>query len=198
MTTDDEREKPKKVRYSKLQEVQLTPLEKLDRRASEMYYEIGFDGAEVPPRSYSDLALLGRTHSVHVAEADYEVAGYAAWRDEAPGVGVIDEMSVDPQYQRFGIGRGLYERIEVEARELGLKEIVARVWDRADWAVKFYESLGFAGISERTPERVTTWVEERSAGQPFLRPGESVWWVSVRPSPDAEDDDDKDGEIQAD
>jgi len=186
--SSDERERPQKIRYSKLQEVQLTPLETLDRATSEMYYAIGFDAAEVPPRSYGDLAMLGRTHSVHVAEADYQVAGYAAWRDESPGVGFIAEVGVHPDYQRFGIGRGLYERIETEARELGLKEIVVKVWDRAEWAVSFYRALGFKQVDEKAPERVSTWFEEKNAGQPLLRPGESVLWVSVRPAQRLDDE----------
>jgi N-acetylglutamate synthase-like GNAT family acetyltransferase len=184
------RERPTKVRYSKLQEVQLTALSKLDRDTAEMYYAIGFDAAEVPIRSYGDLAALGRTHSVHVAEADYTVAGYAAWRDESPGVGVIDEMSVHPEFQRFGIGRGLYERIEAEARELSLKEIVVKVWDRAEWAGKFYSALGFALVDERAPERVSTWFEERNAGRPLLRPGESALWAAIRAEKPVEESDD--------
>jgi len=195
MSEDEPREPPNKIRYSKLQEVQLTALAKLDRETAEMYYAVGFDAAEVPTRSYGDIASLGRTHSVHVAEADYVVAGYAAWRDESPGVGVIDEMSVHPTFQRFGIGRGLYERIEAEARELSLKEIVVKVWGRADWAVRFYAALGFTRIDERAPERVSTWLEERSSGQPFLRPGEAAWWVTVRAEkPVDEDVDDADGD----
>jgi ribosomal protein S18 acetylase RimI-like enzyme len=189
--SDDERERPKKIRFSKLQEAQLQALVDLERATTAMYYEIGFDGAEVPARTFADLAALPRTHSVHVAEADYQVAGYAAWRDESPGVAYIDEISVHPDYQRFGIGRSLYEKVEAEARDLKLKEIVLKVSDRAVWALRFYRALGFQKIEDGAPARVKTWFEEKSSGQPFLRPAESAMWVAIRPAAKVEDEDDE-------
>ncbi len=187
--SDEDRHPPERVRFTKLQEAQLPDLVRLEQATAAMYHEIGFDAAEVPPRSVSDIHGLVHRHSVIVAEADHIVAGYAAFRDEAPGVAYIEELGVAPDYQRFGIGRALVGRIRDEARELGLSDVVLRMWDRATWAKAFYAKLGFRVIDESAPERVRAWFEDRNAGRPMLRPGEVALFAPVGEAPSDEEDD---------
>jgi len=192
MTKDDDRTPPKKVRISRLQEVQIDALTELDRVCSELYWELGFDAAEVPARVKQDFYKLPRDHAVRVAEADYVVAGYVAMRDEAPGVAYLEELSVHPDYQRFGIATQLLETVYEEARENKLHEMVLRTWDKAEWARAFYAKRGFAKIDDKAPRRVQDWLATKTDGdRPFLRPGESVLWCAI-PQPvveEAEDDD---------
>jgi len=177
----EDRKRPKKVRITKLQEMQIVHLKRIDRSCAELYWELGFDAAEVPTRTTEDFYSLPRAHAVRVAEADDVVAGFAAWRDEAPGVIYLEELAVHPDYQRFGIGRKLIERAFEEARENSFKEIVLRTWEKASWAQKFYEKLGFhAAADGPMPERVRVWLDEKTeGGRPFLRPGERVLWTKV-------------------
>lgn len=186
--SDEKRVRPKKVRFTKLQEAQLPFLVQLEQATAAMYHEIGFDAAEVPPRSASDITGLVQRHSVIVAEADHEVAAYAAWRDEAPGVGYVEELAVAPDYQRFGIGRALVDQIREQARELKIRELVLRMWERADWAKAFYAKLGFAVIDGAAPPKVRTWLEDKSSGRPMLRPGELVLWAPVGEAPKEEEE----------
>ncbi len=186
--SDTERERPEKIRLSKLQEVQVPELAKVEQATAAMYYELGFDAAEVPVRSQTDIVQLTRSHNVWVAEADYHVAGYCAFRDEAPGVAYVEELSVHPDYQRFGVGRRLFEKIVEEARHLGLAAVVLKVWERAEWANAFYDAMGLQVLRDDAPPKVRKWLEERSAGQPFQRPGEGLRWIGVG-SDDAEDAD---------
>ncbi|MFO0616119.1 MAG: GNAT family N-acetyltransferase [Polyangiaceae bacterium] len=184
--SDTERERPEKIRLSKLQEVQVPDVAKVEAATAAMYYELNFDAAEVPTRSQTDIVQLTRTHNVWVAEADYKVAGYCAFRDEAPGVAYVEELSVHPDYQRFGVGRRLFEKIVSEARDLGLTAVVLKVWERAEWANAFYDAMGMKPIRDDAPAKVRQWLEERSQGQVFQRPGEGVRWVTT----EASDDDD--------
>jgi amino-acid N-acetyltransferase len=196
---DDDRVPPKKVRISGLQDVQIEALVKLDQACAEQYWELGFDAAEVPVRTHKDFYKLPKDHAVRVAEADYVVAGFAAWRDEAPGVAYLEDVSVHPDYQRFGIATKLLERVFEEARANGFKELVLRTWDKATWARAFYEKLGCKGIDDGAPPKVRDWLAAKTdGGRPFLRPGESALWVAIPKPPhvdeeEVEDEGDGDG-----
>lgn len=186
----DNREAPQRVRLSGLQEAQIGPLTEIERRCAAMHYELGFDGAEVPPRSALELAGLPRAHDVYVAEADHVVAGYLAWRDEPPGVAYIAELMVDPDYQRFGIATRLVERMFEAARENGLRVAMVRRFERAPWAVGFYARLGFLAVDEQAEPAARAWLEEQVAiGRPVTRPGEDVLWAPI-PKPTLPTDDD--------
>lgn len=183
--SDDDRTPPARVRLSKLQEVHLPALVKIDRACAEMYHAIGFDAAEVPARSHADLVDLTRGHNVFVVEADWQPAGYAAWRDEAPGVAYVEEINVSPDLQRFGLGAKLLEAIRDDARKTGLKHIVLRAWTKAKWAMAFYGKQGFHEVDGATlPDAVMGWVTHRvESGKPLVRPGEVVLFGEVGAAP---------------
>ncbi len=177
---NDDRLRPKRIRVTRLQEAQIEGLVGVEQACSAMYHDIGFDAAEVPVRTFADIAHLPRYHNVYVAEADDEVAGYVAWRDESPGVAYIEELSVHPQYQRFGIASTLLERVAEDAVRAGLKDLIAKKFEKAVWAAVFYAHHGFTQVTENASERALGWVEERSGGRPLTRPGEVVIWKSLR------------------
>lgn len=190
---DDERAPPKKVRFSKLQEVHVEHLRRIDQASAERYWAVGFDAAEVPTRSTQEFYAMPKFHAVRVAEADYVVAGFIAWRDEAPGVLYIEDLSVAPEYQLFGIGAALVGKLYEEAREGGFREVVLRCWKKASWAQAFYKKLGFAELDTNdttsAPQKVQEWYAEKTdGGRPFLRPAEVVMWRAIPPAP-VEDDD---------
>jgi amino-acid N-acetyltransferase len=191
----DDRTPPKKVRITGLQEAQIARMLEIDQACAALYHEAGFDAAEVPARHPSDLAKLARAHSVKVAEADYVGAGMLAWRDEAPGVAYLADLQVDPAYQRFGIGSQLLDAMFEEARDLGLRQVVARCWERAPWAMKFYERHGFQVIGPGAPAKVTGWADDDRA-RPLTRPGEVALWVAI-PKPEREPDDEEDRSSEA-
>jgi GNAT superfamily N-acetyltransferase len=191
--SDDERTRPKKIRISKLQEVHIAHLKRIDHECAEMYWNLGFDAAEVPTRTTEEFYVMPKFHAVRVAEADYVAAGFAAWRDEAPGVVYLEELAVAPEYQRFGVGRTLVNRAFEEAREGHFHEMVLRSWKKAEFAQKFYAALGFHEIDDAAPARVKEWLAEKTdGGRPFLRPGEVVLWVSIPGADDADADADDD------
>ncbi len=190
--TTDERQPPQRVRFEKLQEVHVPELKRIDAAAAELYWSIGFDAAEVPVRTSGDFYRLPRTHAVWVADADGAVAGFVAFRDESPGVGYIEDIAVNPELWRLGVGRRLIEKARAELVHLGFDEVVLKVKTRAPWAGAFYESLGFHMLGDPSalvdplapsvPERVTAWRAEKvdEPDRPFLRPGEAVYWGLTR------------------
>lgn len=180
----EERTPPERVRITGLQESQLEALVELDRLCSNQYWEAGFDAAEVPQRQTADFVRLTRDHDVYVAEADDEVAGILAWKDEAPGVAYLADVSVHPELQRFGIGTKLLLRLHERAREVGLHHVLARCWEKATWATSFYEKAGFQRVGEGAPTKIAAWERERkAAGRPVTRPGEILFWQAVPPPP---------------
>lgn len=180
MTDSQERTPPNRIRISGLQEVQLDALVKLEQACTAMYHELGFDAAEVPARTMVDLAHLPRHHNVFVAEADYIVAGYLAWRDESPGIAYLEELSVHPDFQRFGVGTKLLQKFEEDAIKTGLHYAIARMYTKATWAKAFYDHQGFQELSDEAPPKVLAWRDERNTGRPLTRPGEVVIWKSLR------------------
>lgn len=163
-------------------------LVKVDHACAAMYHAIGFDGAEVPPRSFADLVALTRDHNVFVVEADWKPAGYVAWRDEAPGVAYIEELNVDPELQRFGLGSRLLETVRDDARKAGLQHIVLRAWTRAKWAIGFYRKNGFREMDNATlPNDVMAWLTHKEeSGRPVVRPGETILFGDVGEAPPPE------------
>ena len=180
MTDASDRTPPQRIRISRLQESQLEELVELERACTAQYHDIGFDAAEVPARTLADIAHLPRHHNVFVAEADHEVAGYLAWRDESPGVAYLEEISVHPHFQRFGVGTRLLQAFEEDALRCGLHDMVARTFERATWAKAFYAHHGFTQLGDQASRKVLGWREERSGGRPLTRPGEVVIWKPLR------------------
>ncbi|WP_437640915.1 GNAT family N-acetyltransferase [Sorangium sp. So ce854] len=186
----DDRTAPKRIRVTGLQEAQLPALVALEEACTAMYHESGFDAAEVPARALSEIVALTRRHDVRVAEADDEVAGYMAWRDEAPGVAYLEELSVHPDHQRRGIATRLLAELYGRARELGMEQVVLRSREKASWAQAFYRKAGFAPIGDDAPARVRAWRSEQEAsGKPLAREGVVVLWARIPPVVDSADED---------
>ena len=58
----------------------------------------------------------------------------------------VQQLYVDADRQRSGVGTALMDCAVVTAREEGLAGLWLSVWQDADWATAFYESYGFEKI----------------------------------------------------
>jgi len=58
----------------------------------------------------------------------------------------VQQLYVDANHQRKGIGRMLMDRAVATAREEGQAGLWLSVWQDADWATGFYEAYGFRRI----------------------------------------------------
>ena len=81
-------------------------------------------------------------------ESRGEIVGVAALQDLGEGVGRIRYVYILPGYQRQGIGTALVTRVETKAKEMVLRKLKVLTVEKANWAVAFYEKLGY-GLGEK-------------------------------------------------
>lgn len=157
---------PQKVRVARLQDLQLDGVVAVDAACKRDLHGAGVPAADVPPRGLAGIAKLTKGHNVLVAEADGVVAGYAAWRDESPGVAYLEELEVKPELQRHGIGEKLLDAVREEARALSLPILLTRAWKKAAAGRALLEKAGFVPLASHKSDRATLWKEEQAAAAP--------------------------------
>jgi ribosomal protein S18 acetylase RimI-like enzyme len=88
--------------------------------------------------------------SYTIACDENEIAGFIKARrgfapDGMPAADALEvqQLYVDAERQRSGVGTALMDRAVAAAREQGLAGLWLSVWQDADWATAFYESYGF-------------------------------------------------------
>ena len=168
----EQRTAPTRIRLSRLQEVQLPDLARLD---ADVIGELQFKEIQVrEPRTAANLAGLTRDHDVLVAEADYVVAGYLAWRDEAPGVAVIDTVAVKPDFQGFGVGSKLLVRLREDARAANLGCAVALVDPKLVELRRLLAKAGFVAVTEEASPVVLAYLDKATKSQPTAQ-AQAMW-----------------------
>ncbi|HSM29328.1 MAG TPA: N-acetyltransferase [Woeseiaceae bacterium] len=91
--------------------------------------------------------------SYTIACDDDGIAGFIKiWRGPAPDsipantAVEVQQLYVDGDRQRQGVGRKLMDRALATARQEGYAGLWLSVWQDADWAVGFYEAYGFRRV----------------------------------------------------
>ena len=86
-----------------------------------------------------------------VAEEEGEVIGWAGWQDVRglPRTSELCWISIDPRFQRRGVGSHLMEIVEQRARESGAKWLLVetRVGAGDDDVRGFYQRRGYGEVS---------------------------------------------------
>ena len=84
----------------------------------------------------------------YVYEINNRIVGVAAlYPRYEEDRGIVRWVYVHPEYQRRGIGTVLMKYIEGKARRLGLRKLQLITHEKAYWAIKFYEKLGFKVVN---------------------------------------------------
>jgi GNAT superfamily N-acetyltransferase len=123
-------------------------------------YEREPDAVEATEESLA-AALFGpnpRVHA-HVAEVDGRVVGMAVWfLSFSTWTGrhslYLEDIFVDPDARRHGVGRALMRRLAARAVELGCARMDWSVLDWNEPAMAFYRTLGARPMEEWTTWRV--------------------------------------------
>jgi GNAT superfamily N-acetyltransferase len=169
---------PQKVRITKLQEAQLSELERIEAECAQLFYENGFSGDDMKPRPELEIAKLPRSHDVLVAEADHEPVAYLAWADHAPGIAWLPIIMVEPMHQRFGIGTHMLRELGEIARGHGIEAVVTPCWDRAPWGLSFLAVRGFQPMEQGgLIDKVSEW--KSAAPDDLIVPGQQLWWAKT-------------------
>jgi GNAT superfamily N-acetyltransferase len=166
---------PERVRVTRMQDVQIDAVVGVDLACKEALHRAGVPAADLPARGLAGIAKLTKVHNVLVADADGVVAGYAAWRDESPGVAYLEEIHVKPDLQRLGIGTKLLDAVRAEVRAVSLPVLITRCWTKATAGRAFLAKAGLAPLPPAdSNERTTTWRQEQEAAGPLVRDGQVV------------------------
>jgi len=170
---------PQKVRIAKLQDIQIDAVVAIDLAGKAAMHKAGVPASEAPARGLAGIGKLTKQHNVLVADADGAVAGYAAWRDESPGVAYLEDLAVKPELRRVGIATRLIEAIRDEARRVALPVLLVRCWSAVAPAHALLTKAGFVPLGSEPPEvaeRVADWRAEQEAhyGGHVAREGQVV------------------------
>jgi ribosomal protein S18 acetylase RimI-like enzyme len=84
----------------------------------------------------ASMSFYGFRHDGHLV-------GVAALTEESEGVGRMRWVFILPEYQRRGVGTALVLHLEQKAIEAGYRSMKLRTAAGADWAISFYEKLGY-------------------------------------------------------
>jgi len=89
----------------------------------------------------------------YVAKVENNIIGFISFT-EADDAVIIVALGMLPQYQSSGIGRGLIEKVEAEAKRLRKKRLLVSTSNDDLPALAFYQSVGFQ-IYEVKPNVIT-------------------------------------------
>jgi amino-acid N-acetyltransferase len=172
---------PQRVRVARLQDTQLDGVVAIDLACKQQLHRAGVPASQEPPRGVAGVAKLTKLHNVLAADADGVVAGYAAWRDESPGVAYLEELAVKPELQRHGIAEKLLDAVREEARALSLPILLTRAWSKNAPGTALLEKAGFTPLATHASDRATMWREEQEAagGHGLAKEGQVVMVSSL-------------------
>jgi ribosomal protein S18 acetylase RimI-like enzyme len=129
----------------------------LNRPVQELH--VANPGLHFKPHNAEDAAawFLSRLENplmrIWIAEESGKAVGYVCVRHSEREENLfqfarrwheIEEIGVDPGFQRRGIGRQLVQKVFDEARALGISEVELSTWSFNEDAQKAFQRLGFA------------------------------------------------------
>jgi ribosomal protein S18 acetylase RimI-like enzyme len=112
-------------------------------------------GISVDARARMWREVIGGSAIVVVGEQDGEVAGFAnagpTGDHDAPGLGELNAIYVDPEAWGRGLGRELLAEIESQLRAQGFEEALLWVAEDNPRTRRFYELAGWAADGKQRP-----------------------------------------------
>jgi GNAT superfamily N-acetyltransferase len=133
-----------------VREDDLAQLREIERRAGEVFRELGMDAvADDAPPAISELLPYVRDGRAWVATDDEDVPVAYLLLAIVDGQGHIEQVSVDPRHSRRGLGRRLIERAAAWGKRQGFTSLTLTTFAEVPWNAPYYETLGFRRLSER-------------------------------------------------
>ena len=124
-------------------------LQDIERLAGQRFREIGMDDiADDDPPAMDELSQYVNDGRCWVAEGDTgDLVGYVMV-EVVDGNAHIEQVSVAPDQQGFGVGRRLIEAVAEWARERGRPAVTLTTFTDVPWNRPLYEHLGFRVLTE--------------------------------------------------
>jgi ribosomal protein S18 acetylase RimI-like enzyme len=126
------------------EERDLAALPGIERRASAAFADFGIAPAVFETaKSPEELAEARRRGDLWVGVDERDLAvGFALVRELASGVH-LEELDVDPEHGRRGVGTALVDHVCETARRRGYEYVTLTTYAAVPWNAPFYERLGF-------------------------------------------------------
>jgi len=145
----------------------LPRLQTIESAAGVLFREVGMpEIADDPPPPLAELARYEQSGSAWVAvdAADVPVAYLIA--EPVDGSLHIEQVTVDPQYARRGLGRALIEHVADQARAGRLAALTLTTFRDVPWNAPYYARCGFRTLAadELTPGLVAIRNREAAHG----------------------------------
>jgi len=125
-------------------------LQEIERLAGVRFSDVGLpDIADAEPASIEALTEYANAGRSWVGVNDHDrPIGYVIV-DEVDGNAHIEQLSVRPDHQGTGVGRGLVDQVRAWAAENGVPAITLTTFTDVPWNRPLYEHLGFTVLAER-------------------------------------------------
>jgi amino-acid N-acetyltransferase len=101
-----------------------------------------------------DDEVASQIRSYIVAKDGDEIAGFAALFIYTGALAEVRSLIVGEKYRRHGLGSKIVKKLEDEAKELGLKELLALTYQKS-----FFEKLGFTEIEKAEIPEHKIWAD---------------------------------------
>jgi ribosomal protein S18 acetylase RimI-like enzyme len=132
------------------EEKDLSRLQDIERKAGLVFSSVGMEAiADDEPPSLQTLRRYRREGCVWIAVNDENKPVAYVLVDVIDGHTHIEQLSVDPDYARRGIGKELIEYVAQRAIKRGESEITLTTFSDVPWNAPYYRRLGFKDISNR-------------------------------------------------
>lgn len=130
------------------EERDLAALPAIERRATQLYRGRLEPAVLELVRSREELEAGRARGWLWVAvDADDRPVGFALARELVSGVH-LEELDVDPEHGRRGLGRALVSRVCRAARRRGLGQVTLTTYADVPWNAPYYERLGFRVLAQ--------------------------------------------------
>jgi len=101
-----------------------------------------------------DDEVASQIRSYVVAKDGETIAGFAALFIYSSSLAEVRSLVVSEKYRRHGLGSKIVNKLEAEAKELGLKELLALTYQKS-----FFEKLGFREIEKTELPEHKIWAD---------------------------------------
>ncbi len=102
----------------------------------------------------SDDEIATNIRSYTLAMDGDKIIGFCALHIHSPNLAEVRSMIIDAQYRGMNIGSSLVEKVSIEGKALGLREILALTYQQ-----QFFERLGFVEIPKESIPEHKIWAD---------------------------------------
>jgi ribosomal protein S18 acetylase RimI-like enzyme len=140
-------------------------LQAIEQRAAEQYRLVGYDPSIWPTMPISTLEQYYQKQQLWVAVKDNAPVGFVV-ADIYGNYAHLEEIDVDPMFQRQGIASSLVTAVLQWATEKHLKAVTLRTFKTTPWSISLYTKLGFEITEEKINHICSLVANEQSIGLP--------------------------------